>query len=76
MQLCVPLSDRADAPPKIDAKSGTGTVHFLSNLLQRCVRQYMRSTDTAVRLEAEYTFRDIVATIELDYRYPIAEYIV
>lgn len=71
VQINVPLSERLDPPPKLDTLTKTDNQkHFLSNLLLKSVRQCMRNRDAAVRLEAESTFRDILATLELDPRYP------
>eukprot|EP00026_Physarum_polycephalum_P000226 Phypoly_transcript_00226.p1 GENE.Phypoly_transcript_00226~~Phypoly_transcript_00226.p1 ORF type:complete len:1906 (-),score=310.18 Phypoly_transcript_00226:3-5720(-) len=70
VQLNIPLSERLDPPPKLDAPTKPELQkHFLSNLLLKSVRHCMRNKDAAVRLEAESTFRDILATIELDPRY-------
>jgi hypothetical protein len=77
VQLNLPLSERLDVPPKIETNTNPSTAkqqqglqkHFLSNLLLKSVRQCMCNQDAAVRLEAESTFRDILAVIELDPRY-------
>lgn len=66
----MPLSEKLDAPPKLDQPpKAEGQKHFLSSLLMKSVRQCMRNKDAAIRLEAESTFRDILATIELDPRF-------